>query len=88
MNSRSPVDSASRKGGLLRGASPLRQQASPASGHVENEACSFEVNLIKKAGIVREIEVTCECGGKLRIACDYTQDVVNTDHRLLKSEKS
>ena len=87
MTARSRNEQPLRRGGLLRGG-VLQSQSAATPSDVEHDAHAFQVNLIKSQGVVREIEVTCECGRSLRIACDYTEELPSSGgQRLLKSEK-
>ena len=30
-----------------------------------------QIELVEDGGVIRAIDVTCSCGGKIRIVCDY-----------------
>ena len=42
----------------------------PAAGE-RNQPAAGKVELVREGGVVRAIDVTCACGERLRIVCEY-----------------
>jgi len=43
----------------------------PPQGRGEPAAAGPRVELVREGGVVRAIDVTCSCGERLRIVCEY-----------------
>jgi len=37
------------------------------------DACESTINVIRRDGVVRELEITCSCGRTTRLECQYDE---------------
>jgi hypothetical protein len=49
----------------------VRAAGTPSDDHREPATSGPRVELIREGGVVRAIDVTCGCGERLRIVCEY-----------------
>jgi hypothetical protein len=52
-------------------AAEVAGEAAPAEERREPAAAGPRVELVREGGVVRAIDVTCSCGERLRIVCEY-----------------